>query len=95
MSRAQLTRCLLVVAVVGLLGAPAVAAQTGPNDPFFPRSGDPGYDVSHYDARLSFQPASGRLKATATIEASPLKPLRQFSLDLDGLRVTGVSVDGE
>ncbi len=95
MPRAQLTRCLLVVAVVGLLGAPAVAAQAGPNDPFFPRSGDPGYDVSHYDARLSFQPASGRLKATATIEASPLKPLRQFSLDLDGLRVTRVSVDGE
>jgi aminopeptidase N len=34
------------------------------------------------------------LRATATISATATAGLRRFSLDLDGLRVTGVTVDG-
>jgi aminopeptidase N len=103
-SPARLTRSLLCLAAFGvailglttpgLTAASTAAAQTGPSDPFFPRSGNPGYDVSHYDVHLSYQPHSGRLKATATIEATATQRLRRFALDLDGLDVTGVGVDG-
>ena len=87
-------RCLLCLALLGLLGASASAAATAPRDPFFPRSGNPGYDVSGYDVALSYQPQKGRLNATATITAVAGQRLSHFSLDLDGLKVTKVSVDG-
>jgi aminopeptidase N len=93
-SSTRITRCLLCLAALGLLGASTAVAQTGAADPFFPRSGNQGYDVSHYDVHLSYQPGSGRLSATATIEATASQRLRRFALDLDGLSVTGVSVDG-
>jgi aminopeptidase N len=88
---ARLSRCLLGLAAAGLLTASAASAE-----PFFPRAGNPGYDAGHYDVRLSYQPRSGVLEATATIEATAtVGRLARFSLDLYGLRVTGVSVDGE
>jgi aminopeptidase N len=93
-SLTRLMRSLLCLIALGLVGAGAAAAQTGSADPFFPRSGNPGYDVSHYDVHLSYQPHSGRLNATATIEATATQRLRRFALDLDGLDVTAVSVDG-
>ncbi len=98
LSAARLTRhllCPVVVTVVGLAAASGAVAQGGKRDPFFPRSGNPGYDVSAYDVHLSYQPGSGKLQATATIAATAERRLRRFSLDLDGLTVTRVSVDGE
>jgi aminopeptidase N len=82
---------LLAIFLLG--GAPA-EARTGLGDPFFPGTGNPGYDVGHYGVRLSYSPGSGELRARATIEATASVPLSRFSLDLDGLRVSGVSVDG-
>jgi aminopeptidase N len=90
----RFSRNLLCLLALGLLGGGTAAAQTGPTDPFFPRSGNPGYDVSHYDVSLSYQPGSGRLRGTARIEAVASQRLQRFSLDLDGLNVTGVSVGG-
>jgi len=78
-----------------MLCADSALAQIEPSEPFFPHSGDTGYDVSHYDARISFQAGSGEVNATATIKATALGPLSRFSLDLDGLRVTRVDVDAE
>jgi aminopeptidase N len=88
----RLTCCLLCLLAVSLAGASA--ARAGGADPFFPHSGNRGYDVASYDVHLSYQPASGRLRATARIEATASQRLRRFSLDLDGLRVTAVEVDG-
>jgi aminopeptidase N len=84
-------RHLLCLAGVGLTGT---AAQAHGSEPFFPASGNSGYDVSHYDVQLAYQPTSGRVRATATIEATASRRLGRFSLDLDGLRVSAVSVDG-
>jgi aminopeptidase N len=95
LSAARLTHCLICLAFVGLLGRSVAAAKSGPADPFFPRSGNPGYDVSDYDVHLSYLPGSGKLHATTSIEATAGQRLRRFSLDLDGLDVTAVSVDGE
>jgi aminopeptidase N len=88
-------RCLPGLLAVLLLAASAAPALGDSGDPFFPRSGNRGYDVSSYDAQLAYQPGSGLLQATATIAATASQRLRRFSLDLDGLRVTKVSVDGE
>ena len=93
MPATQLRRCLLAFAAAALIGASAAAAAV--SEPFFPRSGSHAYDVSHYDVRLSYRPAAGALEATTRIAATARQSLRRFSLDLDGLRVTGVTVDGE
>lgn len=73
----------------------AAAAPKQPSEPFFPRSGNHGYDVKHYDVSLGYQPRSGMLTARDVVEARATTGLSKFSLDLDGLKVTSVSVDGE
>jgi aminopeptidase N len=91
---ARLRSCLLCLTSIALFGASA-AAQSQASEPFFPRSGNPGYDVSAYDVHLSYQPRNGMLRATTTIQARASQRLSRFSLDLEGLEVTGVSVDGK
>jgi aminopeptidase N len=81
--------------LLGLAIAAPAAASTAPHETFFPRTGNVGYDVSHYDVSLAYRPGRGWLRATARIEATATQGLRHFSLDLDGLRVTAVSVDGQ
>jgi aminopeptidase N len=85
--------------VVGLFLAFAAVASAAapekPTEPFFPRSGNRGYDVKHYDVSLGYQPRSGQLTARDVIEARATSGLSRFSLDLDGLKVTSVGVDGE
>jgi aminopeptidase N len=99
---ASLPRRTLVVSAVALglslLGAAFALAAGGPakpTEPFFPRSGNRGYDVKSYDVDLGYQPRSGQLNVRDTIEARATAGLTRFSLDLDGLAVTSVSVDGE
>jgi aminopeptidase N len=67
----------------------------GSGDPFFPHEGDSRYNAMHYDVQLAYAPGTGKLRAKATIEAVPVEPLSEFSLDLDGLRVTSVNINGE
>jgi hypothetical protein len=63
------------LAMAALLPAiPATAASFSPGapgigDPYYPAYGNGGYDVSHYDLRLKYQPATDRLEGTATILA--------------------------
>ncbi len=95
MRTTRLTRSLLCLVAVGLLVTAGAAANGAGSEPFFPRSGNRGYDVSHYDVALDYRPDSGQLRATARIEAVASERLRRFSLDLDGLRVSAASVDGE
>ena len=83
-----------LLCVTVMLGASADGAA-GSGDPFFPNEGDSRYNAVHYDVRLAYAPGSGELRARVTIEAVPLEPLSEFSLDLDGLRVTSVNVNGE
>lgn len=92
---ARLIRCLLGLTALALLSAGTALAATGSAEPFFPRSGSSAYDVGHYDVRLAYQPSRGTIDAVTTIEARARQGLRRFSLDLVGLRVTAVSVDGE
>ena len=97
MSRAS--RLVLGLFVMAALVSSAIAAAAGapeqPTEPFFPRSGNRGYDVKHYDVSLGYQPRSGELTARDVIEARATGGLSRFSLDLDGLKVTSASIDDE
>lgn len=81
---------------------PAVAVADGPflhgsagvGDPLFPLAGNGGYDVSHYALSLRYNPSSGRLRAVARISAIAGQGLSRFDLDLRGLRVASVRIDG-
>ncbi|MCX4984628.1 M1 family metallopeptidase [Streptomyces sp. NBC_00572] len=81
-----------------LLAIPASAADFTPGAPgigdsYYPTSGNGGYDVSHYDLRLKYQPATDLLEGTATIVATAKQNLSRFNLDL-GLTVSEVRVNG-
>ncbi|MFJ5534327.1 M1 family metallopeptidase [Streptomyces sp. NPDC093261] len=67
----------------------------GLHDPYFPRAGNGGYDVTHYDLTLAYDPAHRRLTGTAVITARATEDLSAFDLDLKGLDVAGVAVEGQ
>ncbi|MFI8964003.1 M1 family metallopeptidase [Streptomyces sp. NPDC053493] len=75
----------------GVHGTPGAA---GLRDPYFPKLGNGGYDVSHYALTLAYDPASGRLDGRAEITAKATQDLSAFNLDLAGLTVRGATVDG-
>ncbi len=66
----------------------------GIGDPYFPLDGNGGYDVEHYDLDLRYDPATDVLEGTATITAHATQDLSGFDLDLQGLEVSAVTVDG-
>jgi aminopeptidase N len=78
-----------------LLHCASAFGASGSGDPFFPHEGDSRYDALHYNVRLAYTPRTGELQAKATIQAVPVEPLSEFSLDLDGLHVIRVRVNGE
>jgi aminopeptidase N len=86
------------VAALGFLAAWLVLGTglaAAANDPIFPTIGDRSYDVDHYDVQLSYEPAGNALRGVATIEATAAQTLSGFSLDLEGMNVTAVLVDGK
>lgn len=88
-------RCVtLLLLALGLLAPPAASAAERAREPFFPRAGNVGYDAGNYRVRLTYRPANDHLKAAAEMEATAVQRLSRFSLDLHGLEVTKVSVDG-
>jgi aminopeptidase N len=75
-------------------GEGPTAGALGAGDPYFPTYGNGGYDVQHYDLAIRYAPARDLLRGTATIEALATQDLSCFSLDLKGLKVRSVEVDG-
>jgi hypothetical protein len=66
----------------------------GLGDPYYPDAGNGGYDVRHYRLDLDYHPPTDTLAGTATITARATQDLRSFNLDLDGLSVESVQVNG-
>ncbi|WP_131742107.1 M1 family metallopeptidase [Actinomadura roseirufa] len=79
-------------------GGPAATGPAGPTsagDPYVPGDGNGGYDVRHYGLKLAITPGSAKeLDGTATITATATERLARFNLDLTGLDVAAVTVDG-
>ncbi|MBD9700949.1 M1 family metallopeptidase [Streptomyces sp. ID01-12c] len=69
--------------------------SAGLRDPYFPGLGNGGYDVTHYALTLGYDPdARARLRATAVVTARATRDLGSFNLDLRGMDVDSVAVDG-
>ncbi len=66
----------------------------GAGDPLFPGLGNGGYDVSHYTVELDVDVDANRVSGRTQIEAVATQDLSSFNLDLRGLDVTEVSVNG-
>jgi aminopeptidase N len=84
---------LLVLCLAGALVSVAAAGGSR-REPFFPAAGNPGIDVLHYGASFAFDPRSGAIRADTAITIKTTRNLRRFSLDLDGLKVTTVEIEG-
>ncbi len=85
------TRLSLFLCLLGLLLPGAATAST---EPFFPRAGDRSYDALHYGAVISYERRDGSIRVHESVLARANAPLRSLSLDLYGLRVHGVWVNG-
>ncbi|MET8232685.1 M1 family metallopeptidase [Micromonospora sp. NPDC005298] len=66
----------------------------GVGDAYFPSYGNGGYDVGRYTVKVRYDPAKDRLTGTATVQATATADLSSFNLDLAGLTVERVTVDG-
>jgi hypothetical protein len=96
----------LVAVFIGLLALPALASAQGgggadfspgapgAGDPYFPLDGNGGYDTRHYSLKVKYDPSTDVLKGRATIKARATQDLSSFNLDLVGLTVRSVRVDG-
>lgn len=94
----------LVAAPIGLVVAPAAAAPVAPApvaaragspvDSLFPEVGHAEYDVLRYRIALTYLVSNGGITAKTTITAKAGKRLTAFELDLEGLEVDEVRVDG-
>ena len=63
-------------------------------DPYFPSHGDARYTVDHYDLALRYKVATNRLRGRATLTVRALADLATLRVDLAGLEVGALHVDG-
>lgn len=67
--------------------------RTAP-DPYFPTHGDSRFSVAHYHLTLQYKVATNRLAGRARLTIRPRVALDDLRLDLSGLHVSAVTVDG-
>ena len=83
---------------VPVTGKPDGAIGTvGIGDPYYPRSGNGGYEVDAYDITLTYDPATDLMSAAATVSATVTRAdrLGRFNLDLQPtMHVSAVSANG-
>ncbi len=92
------------IATVSALPSTPIPTGSGPHvykpgaatvgDPLFPTSGNGGYDVSHYAITIGWDPASDALTGDDVVTATATQDLSRFDLDLRGLTVASVTVNG-
>ncbi|KOG16113.1 M1 family metallopeptidase [Streptomyces viridochromogenes] len=87
--------CALLVLTACSGGVQGTPGGAGARDPYFPKAGNGGYDVTHYDLDLGYDPDEEHLTGTATLTARATQELSAFDLDLKGLDVESVTVEGE
>lgn len=68
------------------------AGGDGAGDPMFPGLGNTGYDVQHYD--IAIDVSGDEFRAETNLELIADAPLTRFNLDLVGMTVDHVFIDG-
>jgi aminopeptidase N len=92
--RAAVAAATLLFLAAGTAGAANFTpGSDGLGDPFFPKAGNGGYDVSHYSLTLDYDQASNHLAGTAEITARATQDLSRFDLDLRGFTISRLLVD--
>ncbi|MFE6614335.1 M1 family metallopeptidase [Amycolatopsis sp. NPDC057786] len=93
--------------IIGCTAEPAPAAPpppppmnpapgaSGAGDPYCPMDGNGGYDATEYQVGITYDPAKGRLDGDTTVIAKATQDLDRYNLDLRGLTVQSVEVDGK
>ena len=79
-------------------GVDGSTGAAGIGDPYYPESGNGGYDVAGYDVTISYDPASNRLEGRTTVSATvtATQRLGRFNLDLQPtMKVSAVTVNGQ
>ena len=56
--------------------------------------GNGGYDVAHYDLNFHYDPGSDMLRGLAKLDITAKQDLSRFNLDLVGMNVHAILVDG-
>ena len=84
-----------IVACEGDLEVVGVRGATGLGNPIFPWLGNGGYDVSHYDIELNYDPDAPALAGVANIRAKATENLLAFNFDFAGLKINAVEVNDE
>ncbi|MFC4913851.1 M1 family metallopeptidase [Actinomadura gamaensis] len=94
---------LALAAVTAVALAPAASAASharftpgaeGVGDSYFPLEGNGGYDALHYSLNVAYDTEYGQLDGTVTMTARATQNLSSFDLDLSGMDVSRVVVDG-
>lgn len=67
----------------------------GVGDVYYPTLGNSGYDAQHFDVRLQVEPRTNQVVAHAAMTAVATQPLEHFHLDLAGMSVDKILVNGE
>lgn len=70
----SLTLPLGLTACSGSGGVHATSGSAGVGDPYFPKSGNGGYDVTHYDLTLAYTPDTSDASATSETRDSATAP---------------------
>ena len=73
---------------------PPIAGASSAGDEYFDGLGNGGYDALHYDIDFAIDPAIDEMEAVMTMRALATQTLSSLNLDLVGLTVTAVEVDG-
>ena len=95
--------CAIAFGVPAAAQANVAAERPGPRcepgapglgDTYYPTYGNGGYDVGHYDLDVTYDPATDVLDGLAAIKAKATQSLCSFNLDLVGMTVREVEIDG-
>ena len=88
----------LSAALLAISASPASAAFTpgaaGAGDPFYPQAGNGGYEARNYSLKLDYEPRNEQLDGDVRMTARATQDLSRFNLDLRGLKVESVRVNG-
>jgi aminopeptidase N len=71
----------------------ATVGAAGIGDEYYPALGNGGYDVTHYDLDLFYNPEANALDAAAVISATATQDLTAFNLDFSGFDIVDLRVD--
>lgn len=98
-NRKLLGKALLIFLLLALAGCQVfrrpVAGSAGIGDTYYPDLGNGGYDVEHYNLVLSVDPQRNEISGIASLEAQAIDRLSSFNLELQGLTIDDVQVNGQ